>query len=199
MKWPGRVQEILNTFAAMHPTWVADDSGPAPTPRYRLNALFAQQVCFEFGPAYGLKRASAGRPVSSENLARREPDGQLLTWAWENQHNGTVDQFPDGEDITGQVFVAVDPVNWFAGDRPIPPAPDPPPPAPSLPPYPGDRFGTIIGEALFADYALAHRNPNEGMGVWFLRTSYDYLAGMPLRESIAKHQAEWRAALGLEP
>ena len=56
----------------------------------------------------------------------------------------------------------------------------------ALPPYPGDQYGTIIGDVLFADYAEAGQAPNPGMGVWFLRTVYDYLAGMPLDLSIAK-------------
>ena len=66
-----------------------------------------------------------------------------------------------------------------------------------LPPYPGDQYGTIIGEVLFADYGEAGQSPNPGMGVWFLRTTYDYLAGLPLEVSIAKHRIEWRLALGL--
>jgi len=74
---------------------------------------------------------------------------------------------------------------------------NPPPPAPTLPPYPGDPVFDEIGNALFYDYALAAQPPNPGMGRWFSRTVYDYLAGMPMADSITKHRAEWRAALGL--
>jgi len=109
MKWHDRIQVILNTLAAKFPSWVADDSG-SPSPRYKLNEMFAQQVCFEFGPNYGLKRADNGRPISSENLAMKDGD-KLFAWAWENKHDGTVDNMPDAEDITGQVFVKVDPIN----------------------------------------------------------------------------------------
>ena len=73
----------------------------------------------------------------------------------------------------------------------------PPVPQPSLPPYPGDPVFDEIGVVLFADYALAGQAPNPGMGRWFGRTTYDYLAGMPMADSIAKHRAEWRAVLGL--
>lgn len=66
-----------------------------------------------------------------------------------------------------------------------------------LAPYPGDQYGTQIGDVLFADYAEAGQAPNPGMGVWFLRTTYDYVAGLPIDAAIAKHRAEWRRALGL--
>jgi hypothetical protein len=75
--------------------------------------------------------------------------------------------------------------------------PDPTPPA--LQPYPGDPVFDQIGDALFYDYALAAQPPNPGMGRWLGRTVYDYLAGMPIADSIKKHRAEWRAALGLSP
>lgn len=74
--------------------------------------------------------------------------------------------------------------------------PEPPQP-PSLPPYPGDEVFDQIGVVLFADYAQAGQPPNPGMGRWFGRTVYDYLAGMSMAASIAKHRAEWLAVLGL--
>lgn len=62
-----------------------------------------------------------------------------------------------------------------------------------------------IGIILFADYAEANKLrpndpntlPNPGMGRWFGRTTYTYLAGMPMADAIIKHRKEWRAALGL--
>lgn len=116
MIWPLRVQDILNELARRHPTWVADDTGP----RFNLNRMFAEQVVYELGPKYGLKRADPGRPISSENLAI-EDGVRLYAWSWENQHNGEVEQFPEWEDITGQTFVPVDPVNHLGIDRPPPP------------------------------------------------------------------------------
>jgi hypothetical protein len=127
MKWNPRIQQILDTLASHHPTWVADDSGPAPTPRYKLNEKFAQQVCFEFGAAYGLKRADRGRPISSENLAKLEPNGRLIAWAWEDKHNGEWEQFPEGEDITGQVFVPVPGINHLSALPEPQPEPEPDP------------------------------------------------------------------------
>ena len=135
MKWLPRIQEILQTLADEHPTWVADDSGPAPSPRFRLNEKFAQQVCHEFGPSYGLKRADPGRPISSENLAR-QMGPTLIAWAWENKHDGTVDDFPESEDITGQTFVPVQPVNHLNTPQEHEPDPGTPPPSPGTPSTP---------------------------------------------------------------
>jgi hypothetical protein len=81
--------------------------------------------------------------------------------------------------------------------KPVVAPPTPQPPQPTLPPYPGDEVFDQIGVALFADYARAGQAPNPGMGRWFGRTTYDYLAGMPMDQSIAKHRAEWCAVLGI--
>lgn len=76
--------------------------------------------------------------------------------------------------------------------------PEPPPPAPSKPPYPGDEVFDQIADALFADYANVGNPPNPGMGRWFGRTVFDWLAGneKTLPDSIKKHRAEWCALLG---
>jgi hypothetical protein len=82
---------------------------------------------------------------------------------------------------------------------PVSPSVPPPAPAPVLPGYPGDEVFDQIGAQLFADYAEAGQSPNAGMSRWFGRTTHDYLAGMSMTQSLAKHRAEWRAALGLPP
>jgi hypothetical protein len=74
----------------------------------------------------------------------------------------------------------------------------PTPPVSTKPPYPGDVYGTLIGDALFQDYATAKQPPNPGMGVWFWRTSWDAaIEGLTTEASIKKHRNEWRAELGL--
>lgn len=67
------------------------------------------------------------------------------------------------------------------------------------PPYAGDEVFDRIAVSLFADYAEAGQAPNEGMGRWFGRVVYDWIAGVTktLDESIAKHRKEWREILGL--
>ena len=63
--------------------------------------------------------------------------------------------------------------------------------------YPGDPAFDEIGIVLFADYAEAGRLPDSQVGRWIGRTTFDYLAGMTMADSIKKHRAEWRSALGL--
>jgi hypothetical protein len=63
--------------------------------------------------------------------------------------------------------------------------------------YPGDAAFDEIGTLLFADYAEAGRLPDSQVGRWIGRTTFDYLAGMTMSDSIKKHRAEWRSALGL--
>lgn len=73
------------------------------------------------------------------------------------------------------------------------------PPAVTIPPYAGDAVFDAVGAALFADYAAAGQAPNIGMGRWFGRTIYDWIAGntRTLQASIEKHRREWREILGL--
>jgi hypothetical protein len=99
---------------------------------------------------------------------------------------------------TWQVFSVAPEANgaWVQPGPSVPMSPPVPTP-PVMPPYPGDSVFDEIGVVLFGDYAQAGQSPNVGMGRWFGRTVYDYLAGMPMADSIAKHRAEWRAALGL--
>lgn len=85
---------------------------------------------------------------------------------------------------------------WLAGDSTDNPIPVPPA-APVYPPYPGDEVFDAIANMLFADYAAAGQAPNAGMGRWFGRTVYDWLAGntKTLDESIQKHRLEWLVLL----
>ena len=108
---------------------------------------------------------------------------------------------PIGSPATPQ-WLEIPPENWRPNNPIIPfegTAPPVTPPAPVVPPYPGDPVFDQIGVVLFADYAQAGQPPNPGMGRWFGRTTFDYLAGMPMADSIKKHRAEWREALGLPP
>jgi len=64
--------------------------------------------------------------------------------------------------------------------------------------YPGDVTFDVVGQTLWDDYAEAGRVPDAQVGRWFGRTLYDYLTGMTMADSIAKHRGEWRTALGLK-
>jgi hypothetical protein len=75
----------------------------------------------------------------------------------------------------------------------------PPPPAPK--PYPGDQyFIEKVGTPLEADYTQAGQRLTAATATWFARTIYDGIVGtLTMDASVAKHRAEWRAALGLPP
>jgi hypothetical protein len=88
---------------------------------------------------------------------------------------------------------SVDPTSTSSPQRPQPPHK----------PYPGDQVWDGVGAVLFADYAAAGQAPNPQMGRWFGRTIWDATAGdaagnvLTVEDSIKKHRAEWKAALGL--
>ena len=140
-------------------------------------------------PRWHVKDGGGGRPMS-DDVAVLMPSRD----AWDCIPGAGSDGYRFEADSIG-VLPAVQ--NVYAPVLPSGSAPPPIPPVPTLPPYPGDPVFDQIGVALFADYGRAGQPPNPGMGRWFGRTTYDYLAGMPMTDSIAKHRAEWRAALGL--
>ena len=170
--------------------------------RRRLTKMMAEQMCFALGPRWGTKRADPGRPPSKDSLAFNSMDGQLWNFDWQNGSTREPNEASEMEDITGQVFMAVAPVDHLTltSPGPSPPAPAPPPVHPA---YPGDAFWDRVGDALFADYAEARQLPNPGMGRWLGRTIWDAVAGdanghiVTIDASLAKHRKEWRAVLGL--
>lgn len=82
----------------------------------------------------------------------------------------------------------------------VTPTPPVEPPKPPVPAYPGDGPGLLMAAPLFADYAEKSEAPNPGMGVWLWRCAWDMAnKGLTAEQAVAKHRAEWRAALGLPP
>lgn len=157
---------------------------------------FVRQVKFSYPDAnFGCKKADDSRPISKDSIAQIHFGGIISGWdllSGAGTGKPTLALDPDSQDITGQVFVPVTPLDTIGGGNEEPsPKPD------AERQYPGDQFGTIIGDVLFLDYFTAGQPPNPSMGVWFLRVVYDYLADMPLTESIDKHRKEWRQILGL--
>ena len=78
------------------------------------------------------------------------------------------------------------------------PLPEPTPEPIPVPSYPGDAyFTTNIGVPLEADYKKVGQSLNAGSATWFARTIWRHVVeGMPIDESVAKSQKEWRQALG---
>lgn len=122
MKYPPRVQQIINALWAQHQDLARGDDDQ----RRALTLMIAQQCRFELGESWGTKSADSGRPPSKDAIAQQQ--GATL-WGWDTI-NGTTrepNMFPDGEDITGQHFIAVQPVDHLGGTE-IPPPPQPPQP-----------------------------------------------------------------------
>ena len=80
-------------------------------------------------------------------------------------------------------------------EEPIPaPTPEPTP----ILAYPGDAyFTTNVGVPLEADYKKVGQSLNAGSATWFARTIWRHVVeNMPIDDSVAKSQKEWRQALG---
>lgn len=131
MTVPPRVEAIYRALWQQHQDLARGDDDQ----RRALTLMIAQQVNFELGPEWGTKRADPGRPVSKDAIAYRRSDARLLYFDWQN--GATREPNPAGEmgDITGQVFVPVEPVNHLrVGESPGSPSPTPgTTPTPALP------------------------------------------------------------------
>ena len=197
MKLPSQMIALRDLYVLDRPLWSIPPSPEADERARQWTIGFAKQSMFSFPELnFGSKRADPGRPISKDSIAQEQHaihpmQYGLLSWdmlSGAGSGSPTLVLNPESSNITGQIFVPVEALNVIGSN---PPSPNP------ERSYPGDEFGTIIGDILFEDYLVARQDPNSGMGVWFLRTVYDYLTGMSLDESIKKHRKEWRKILGL--
>ena len=101
--WPARVQEIVEALAAGVPHSAPDEERRAVTQR------IAEQVRYELGPNWGWKRADPGRPLSTDVIATQFP---FVGYDWSVPSG--IARFPAQIDLTGQVFVPVEPRNHLA-------------------------------------------------------------------------------------
>lgn len=125
---PPRAVAIVRLLYDRHPAL----STGTEDQRRALAKLIAEQVRFEFGSAWGWKRADPGRPPSKDAIAQQQPDGRLWAWDLFLGTTGAPHPTPIWIDITGQVFIPVDPVDHLAtgggsggGAPPVPPTPPP--------------------------------------------------------------------------
>lgn len=86
----------------------------------------AEQLCYELNSRWGTKRADSSRPPSKDALAFLSVDGRLLSWDWQNGETKQrqVQAGQEAEDITGQVFISVSPVNHLESAPPAIPTED---------------------------------------------------------------------------
>lgn len=136
MKYPARVQVIANALFDLNTALVQGNDDERRAYAQKL----AEQVCFELGPQWGMKRADKNRPLSKDTLAFNGLD-QLHGWDMVNGTSRTINQFPEEvppHEMVEQVFVPVSPVNHLgAPQSPQAPEPQPQPePAPQPAPQP---------------------------------------------------------------
>ena len=161
-------------------------------------------ACYIQDHTVGQKRASMGRPVSDDTIAWASSavsgvggTAVAVTINAVDLLDGSTGaiHFDENPNIHDQLFV-IPTVIDIAGDGP----PSPPPPVGK--PYPGDEVWDMVGAQLIADYRLAGRVLDAQSGRWFGRTIWDATNGdgtkvLTIPDSIAKHRAEWLAALGM--
>jgi hypothetical protein len=95
--------------------------------RRRLTSKIAETVRFTLGPSWGWKSAGSGRPPSKDAIAVMQ-GASLLGFDLFNGGTREPNDHPESEDITGQQFIAVPPVNHLADTAPGPtPTPTPAP------------------------------------------------------------------------
>lgn len=121
MKLPAVVKNIRDRFVTAYPLPFGMP-GPEFEERVRQWSIrLAEQVRFETNdPAWGVKRADPGRPIGKDTIARFE-EGRLLIWdlcLGAGTGAPRLNADPDSEDVTGQVFIGVAPVNHLKVEPP---------------------------------------------------------------------------------
>jgi hypothetical protein len=107
--------ELLRRFETRYPVPQTPGGGDAHEEKCRQWSIqFAEQVAFDHGQDYGVKRAGPGRPISKDSLARQV--SRTVIWSWDlliGTGTGTpvVAEDPAWHDISDQVFEPVTPVN----------------------------------------------------------------------------------------
>lgn len=123
MQWPLRVQAIVQTLGDLLPELLqgTDDQ------RRDLNRMMAEQCGFELGPNWGTKRADHTRPMSKDVICTHEPFVGWDVQVVDADGVRAIAQMPESLDLSGQVFVPVDPINHLSvptpADPPLPPEP----------------------------------------------------------------------------
>jgi len=137
MQLPADVKAIRDRFVEQFPV---PSGGPNPADdafedlcRMWTKRLAEQVVFSTNDPTWGVKNAGGGRPQSKDALARNLAPKlytfDLLTGVGTGSPRLVTD--PQGEDITGQVFMPVSPVNHLGAPTPQP-KPEAQPPQPTV-------------------------------------------------------------------
>lgn len=135
MKLPEQIKSIRTRYIQRFPV-PQGEPGEAFEERARQWSIaFAEQVAFEQGALWGMKRADPNRPISKDTIALYADDGIIRIWdllIGTGTGRPRLAEDPDAQDLRDQVFVPVTPTNHLAADAPVPqdpPRPDAPPAA----------------------------------------------------------------------
>lgn len=140
-----RFEPELAAIFALPPTTV-DDARRA----WCLKVV--EQVVWTYpGEGWGSKRADPGRPLSKDAIAAKR-DGHLWCWDLVSGSTHRVNDSVTGEQIDGQVWVAVAGVNHLGT-----PAPDPTPGPSGPPPAPAPDLSALLARVTALEAALAAR------------------------------------------
>lgn len=119
---PNRVVEIVRELYNRNTSLARGNDNQ----RRALTTIDAEQIAFELGNRWGTKKASEGRPPSKDSIAYQEDNGTLWNWDWQNGSTREPNGPGEMENITGQVFIPVEPINHLGVTSPSePPTPIP--------------------------------------------------------------------------
>ncbi len=120
MDFPPRAHQIVEALYALHEPLAKGTEDD----RRRLTMLMAQQIRFELGASWGTKSSSPTNPPSKDALVFKS-GLVFLAFDWQNGGTREPQRPPLQTDITGQHFIAVDPINHLAVGGDVAPAPTP--------------------------------------------------------------------------
>jgi hypothetical protein len=129
MKLPAEVIAIRNRYVSRFPVPQGPPGEAFEEQARQWSIRLAEQVAFEQGPLWGMKRADAGRPISKDTIAFYADETiriwDLLIGTGTGSPRLLAD--PDSEDLVGQLFVKVNATDHL-GNAPVPqPTPSPAP------------------------------------------------------------------------
>jgi hypothetical protein len=198
MKLPSAVLATRDRYVETFPLWTMPE-GPAAEDRARRWTLgLVAQVVWEHGTTYGSKRADPNRPISKDGLAQQS-GATLFVWdmlSGAGTGSPSLNENPDAQDITGQLFEHVDGRDVIGGA----PDPAPTPPPASVPPY-DESYSVQFGLGCNDVYTESGKPFDPGMiSVHSQRAAWDYYSGaMSWDQSYTKHINEFRQEYGLPP
>lgn len=134
MNWKPEHRELLKRFAARIPLPQRREGEDFEAFWDRCRAwmkLLGEQFAFSFGPGWGRKRADPNRPWSKDNLPYKDASAfvgfDTMLGAGTGRPSLAADN-PLRDDLTGQYFEALPPVDHLAEPQPEPqPQPEPEP------------------------------------------------------------------------